>query len=98
LCFDDLNRNNMNGWFHSNGDLKDSIKRCVELGTYFAKSSQHCPVLASYPKLKNEICEVLRKQRATSQPLYGSCIQGLIKTIVTLREPQLLQDYIKNGF
>jgi hypothetical protein len=59
--YDNLNRSSMNGWFHSNGDLKDSIKRCVELGTYFAKSSQHCLVLASYPELKNEICEVLRK-------------------------------------
>jgi hypothetical protein len=80
----------MNGWFHSNGDLKDSIKRCVKLGTYFAKSLQHCPIFASYLELKNEICEVLRKQRAARQPLYGSCIQGLIKTIITLREPQLL--------
>jgi hypothetical protein len=96
--YDNLNRSSMSGWFHSNGDLKDSIKRCVELGTYFAKSSQHCPILASYPELKNEICEVLRKQRAAGQPLYGSCIQGLIKTIITLREPQLLQNYNKNGF
>jgi hypothetical protein len=72
--YDNLSRSSMNGWFHSNGDLKDNIKRCVELGTYFAKSTQHCPVLASYPHFKNEICEVLRKQRAAGQPLYGSCI------------------------
>jgi hypothetical protein len=96
--YDNLNRSSMSGWFHSNGDLKDSIKRCVELGTYFAKSSQHCPILASYHEVKNEICEVLRKQRVVGQPLYGSCIQGLIKTIITLREPQLLQNYSNNGF
>jgi hypothetical protein len=35
--YDNLNRSTMIGWFHSDGTLKDGIKRCVELGNYFAK-------------------------------------------------------------
>jgi hypothetical protein len=37
--YDHLNRSTLNGWFHSDGILKDTIKRCVELGTYFSKSN-----------------------------------------------------------
>jgi hypothetical protein len=94
--YDYLSRGTMYGWFHSNGVLKDNIKRCVELGTYFAKSTQHCPILASYPLLKEEICEVLKKQRTAGQPLYGVCIQGIIKAIISKRQPHLLED--SSGF
>ena len=86
----------MYGWFHLNGVLKDNIKRCVELNTYFAKSTQHCPILASYPLLKEKICEVLRKQMIVGQPLYGVYIQGIIKAIISKRQPRLLED--SSGF
>ena len=79
-------------WFHPNGDLKENYKRCVELDTYFDKTSQHCPILDDYPTLRDEICNVLRKQRAGSQPLSVVVIQPLIKTLIKKREPQLLED------
>jgi hypothetical protein len=50
--YDNLSRSTMSGWFHSNGTLKDTIKRCVELGTYFTKSVQHCPILLPFFFLK----------------------------------------------
>ena len=79
-------------WFHPNDDLKENYKCCVELDTYFDKTSQHCPILGDYPTLRDEICNVLRKQRAGSQPLSVVVIQPLIKTLIKKREPQLLED------
>jgi hypothetical protein len=96
--YDHLNISTMNGWFHSDGTLRDTIKRCVELGTYLTRSTQHCPILTSYPHLKKELCDVLKKQREAGQSLYGTCIQALIKALITLREPHLLQDSNKSGF
>jgi hypothetical protein len=72
--YDHLSRGTMYGWFHTNGTLKDNIQRCVELGTYFTKSAQHCPILDKFPLLKEEICQALNKQRAVGQPLYASSI------------------------
>ena len=89
--YDALSRGSMYEWFYPNGDLKPNYKRCVELGSYFAKFKQLCSVLANYPLLKDEICKVLKKQRTTGQPLYAICIQPLIKTIITKREPHLLE-------
>jgi hypothetical protein len=94
--YDYLSRETMYGWFHSNGIMKDNIKRCVKLGIYFAKSTQHCLILASYPFLKEEICEVLKKQRTADQPLYSVYIQGIIKTIISKQQPHLLED--SSGF
>jgi hypothetical protein len=79
-------------WFHPNGDLKENYKRCVELGTYFDKASQHCPMLGDYPALRDEICNVLRKQRAGGQPLSIVIIQPFIKALIQKRAPQLLED------
>ena len=86
----------MYGWFHSNGVLKDNIKRCIEFDTYFAKSTQYCPILASCSLLKEEICEVLKKQRIVGQPLYRVCIQGIIKTIISKQQSHMLEDF--SGF
>jgi hypothetical protein len=86
--YDHFHRNILNGWFHLDSTLRDTIKRCIELGNYFAKSIQYCPILASYPIFKKEICDVLEKQRKADQPLNGSCI----------REPHLLHDSNKSGF
>jgi hypothetical protein len=74
-------------WFHPNGDLKENYKRCMELGTYFDKASQHCPILVDYPALRDEICNVLRKQRAGGQPLSVVIIQHFIKALIQKREP-----------
>jgi hypothetical protein len=63
-----LSRGTMYEWFHTTGELKDNYKRCVELGTYFAKSKQYCLILANHPQLKHEICEVLKKQKEAGQP------------------------------
>ena len=79
-------------WFHPNGDLKENYKRCVELGTYFDKASQHCPMFGDYPALRDEICNVLRKQRAGGQPLSIVIIQPFIKALIQKREPQLFED------
>ena len=79
-------------WFHPNGDLKENYKRYVELGTYFDKASQHCPILDDYPALRDEICNVLRKQRTDGQPFSAVIIQPLIKTLIQKREPQSLED------
>ena len=68
--------------FHPNGNLKENYKRCVEFDTYFDKASQHCPLLNDYPALRDEICNVLRKQRAGGQPLSVVIIQPLIKTLI----------------
>ena len=64
----------------------------MELGTYIDKASQHCPILGDYLVLKDEICNVLRKQRANGQPLSTVIIQPLIKALIQKREPQLLED------
>ena len=55
--------------FYPNRDLKPNYKYCVKLGSYFAKSKQHCSILVDYPLLNDEICKVLKKQRAAGQPL-----------------------------
>ena len=89
--YDKLSKNSMRDWFYSNGELKDTYKRCVEFGTYFAKSVQHCPVLESHPALKEEICTVLKKMRMVGQPLYAICIQPLIKAIILDKAPQILE-------
>ena len=68
-------------WFHSNGDFKENYKRCVELGTYFDKASQHCPILGDYPTLRYEICNVLRKQRVGGQSFSVVIIQPFIKSL-----------------
>jgi hypothetical protein len=81
----------MRDWFHSNGELKDTYKRCVEFGTYFAKSAQHCPVLESHIALKEEICTILKKMRMARQPLYAVCIQPLLKAIILNKAPQILE-------
>jgi hypothetical protein len=91
--YDHLSRGTMYGWFHTNGTLKDNIQRCVELGTYFTKSAQHCPILDKFPLLKEEICQALNKQRTAGQPLYASYIQGLIKAIISKRDPELLKTF-----
>jgi hypothetical protein len=79
-------------WFHPNDDLKENFKCCVKLGTYFDKASQHCPILGDFSALRNEICNVLRKQCASGQPLSIVIIQPLIKAIIEKRESQLLED------
>jgi hypothetical protein len=78
-------------WFHPTEELKTNYKRCVELGNYFAKSKQHCPILANHLDLKDEICKVRKRQRAAGQPLYAVCIQPLIKSIILKRQSQLLE-------
>ena len=60
---DNLSKSSMREWFHPNGELKDTYKRCVEFDTYFVKSAQHCPILDSRPLLKEEICTILKKMR-----------------------------------
>ena len=89
--YDNLSKNSMRDWFHPNGDLKDTYKRCVKFSTYFSKSAQHCPVLESYPALKEEICSVLKKMRTAGQPLYAVCIQPIIRAIILEKAPQILE-------
>jgi hypothetical protein len=96
--YDALTRGSLHTWFYPDGKLKDNYKKCVEFGSYFAKAPQHCPVLALFPLLKEEICEVLKKQRDAGQPLYAICIQPLIRAIINKRHPELLQDSSPNGF
>jgi hypothetical protein len=72
--YDNFSKNSMRDWFHSNGELKDTYKICIEFGTNFAKSAQHCPMLESHHALKEEICTILKKMRMTKQPLYAVCI------------------------
>ena len=81
----------MRKWFHSNGDLKNTYKRCVEFNTYFVKSAQHCPILDSHPLLKEEICAILKKMRKTGQPLYAVCIQPLVKAIIIDKALHILE-------
>ena len=96
--YDKLSKNSMRDWFYSNGELKDTYKRCVEFGTYFAKSAQHCPVLESHPALKEEICTVLKKMMMVGQPLYAICIQPLIKAIILDKAPQILEGTHSTAF
>jgi len=49
-------------------------------------------MLADYPALRDEICNVLRKQRAGGQPLSIVIIQPFIKALIQKREPQLFED------
>ena len=66
--YDHLNRSTMNGWFHSDGTLRDTIKRCIELGTYLTKSALNCTTLASYPHLKKEIYDVVTNKERLVNP------------------------------
>ena len=52
----------------------------------------YCLILGNYPAHREEICNVLRKQRAGGQPLSAIIIQPLIKTLIQKCEPQLLED------
>jgi hypothetical protein len=90
--YDYIARSTMYEWFYPNGDFKENYKRCVELGTYFDKASQHCLILGVYPVLRDEICNVLRKQRTGGQPLSIVIIQPFMKALIQKREPQLLED------
>ena len=58
--YDHLSRDIMYGWFHTNGTLEGNIQRCVELRTYFIKSTQHCLILDKFRLLKEKICETLK--------------------------------------
>ena len=90
--YNSLARSTMYEWFHPNGELKKNYKRCVKLGMYFDKASQHCPILSAYPVLRDEICNVFREQRASGQPLSIGIIQPFIKALIQKREPQLFED------
>lgn len=79
--YDYLATSTMYEWFHPKDDFKDNYEHCMELGTYFDKSTLHCPTLVKYPYHRDEICHVLRKQRATSQPHYVVIIQPLINAM-----------------
>jgi enhancing lycopene biosynthesis protein 2 len=70
----------------------------VEFGTYFVKSAQHCPILASHPLLKEEICTILKKMRNTGQPLYAVCIQPLIKAIIFDKAPHIFEGTHSTAF
>ena len=88
----------MREWFYPNGDLKDTYKRCVEFGIYFAKCAQYCPILDSHPLLKEEICVILKKMRKAGQPLYAVCIQPLIKAIILDKAPHILEGTHSTAF
>lgn len=77
--------------FDLDGILKDNYKCCIGLGKCFANSQQHSCVLNNFPFFKEEIFNVLKKQRAMSQPFYAFMIQLLILAIVTKQELQLLK-------
>ena len=79
-------------WFHPNDNLKKNYKSCMEFDTCFDKASQHCPILGDYPTLRDEICNVLRKQHVGGQPLSVVIIQPFIKAFIQKREPQLLEN------
>ena len=96
--YDNLSKSSMREWFHPNGDLKETYKRCVDFGTYFAKTAQRCPILESNPILKDEICAILRNKRKAGQPLYAVCIQPLIKAIIQEKAPELLASMHKTLF
>jgi hypothetical protein len=85
--YDALIRDSLHTWIYPNRELKDNYKKCVEFGGYFAKAPQHCPILAPFPLLKEEICKVLKKQREAGQPLFAICIQPLIRAIINKRHP-----------
>ena len=68
-----------------------TYKRCIEFDTFFAKFTQHCPVLESHLALKEEICKVLKKMKMAGQPLYAVCIQPLIKAIILDKAPYILE-------
>ena len=78
--------------------MKETYKRCVDFGTYFVKTAQHCPILESNPILKDEICAILRNQRKADQHLYAICIQPLIKAIIQEKAPELLAGMHKTLF
>ena len=79
----------MRTWFHQNGDLKKTYKRCVDFGIYFAKTTKQCLILESNLILKDDICAILRNQRIVGQLLYAVCIQPLIKAISQEKAPKL---------
>ena len=89
--YEHLAKGTMYECFYSNDDLKENYKRCVELDTYFDNASQHCLIFSDYHALRDEICNVLRKQRAGGQ-LSTFIIQPLIKKFIQKHEPQLLED------
>ena len=64
----------------------------------FTKADQHVPILSKYPEVEEEIVSILKKQRATSQSVYGATIQSLIKAIIQKRVPHLFDSTQKKGF
>ena len=89
--YDNLSQSSMREWFHPNGNLKNTCKHCVEFGTYFVKSTQHCSILDSHVLLKEEICTILKKMRKGGQPLYTVCIHSLINAIILNKVPHIFE-------
>ena len=89
--YDYFAKNTIYDWFHPNGDLRELQALC---GTWYVfwQGLITLPYTRDYPTLKDEICNVLRKQRAGGQPFSVVIIQPFIKTFIQKCEPQLFDD------
>ena len=96
--YDGLRRSILYGWFTSTRQFRKKFNHCVQDKACFTKADQHPPILFKYHKVKGEIVSILKKQRAASQPLYGTTIQPLIKAIIQKRVPHLLDSTQEKRF
>jgi hypothetical protein len=86
-----LTRGTLYNWFTPNGEMRDGVKRFVEVGTYFTKSLQHTPILEDYPHVTTEIVKDLQEHRNVGLLLSIFLVQPIISAVFEKRVPHLLQ-------
>jgi hypothetical protein len=84
---------------HTNRGIKrGSRKNKISEDCSFTEGSQHCYVLSKFPKLEEEIIEILNAHRKVGQPLFAATICTVIRTLIRKKEPSLLEHEGKTTF
>jgi hypothetical protein len=95
----DLSRGTLWDWFTPTGELREGVeKKIFNEDCSFTEGSQHCYVLSKFPKLEEEIIEMLNAHREAGQPLFVAIVRTTIRTLIRKREPSLLEHEGKTAF
>ena len=95
----DLSRGILWNWFTPTGELREGVeKKIFNEVCSFTEGSQHCYVLSKFPKLEEEIIEMLNVHREARQPLFAAIVRTAIRTLIHKREPSFLEHEGKTAF
>ena len=97
--YDKLTPSTLREWFTSTGELKAGTKQSIFKETAaYTGGAQHAYILANHPELEEDIITLLKSHRDAEQPLYASSAQGIIRGLIRMRNPNLLDYNNKTGF